>query len=115
MNTTQLQCCIACDPLLKRHVLGVFPADRLPGRVSAFPSGFIANTDIHSANGRHWCAFYFPDRGREAEFFDSYGENPAHNSDYFAKWLDKHALHVQWSGRQIQSNYSDVCGLYCLF
>jgi hypothetical protein len=84
--------------------------------MTTFPGGFIANTDIHSANGRHWCAFYFSDGGREAEFFDSYGRNPAHNSDHFATWLDEHAPpHVQWSRKQIQSDYSDVCGLYCLF
>jgi hypothetical protein len=81
MNTSQLRCCIACDPLLKRHAFGVFPADRLPGRVSAFPSGFIANTDIHSANGRH-----------------------------FAKWLDEHALHVRSLHDAAFSCVLDTCG-----
>ena len=115
MNTSQLWCCIACDPQLQQRILGVFPADRLPKTITTFPCGFIANTDIHTAKGRHWCAFYFSSTQREAEFFDSYGKNPMYNSGHFAKWLDERVSYVTRSRKQIQSNYSKVCGLYCLF
>jgi hypothetical protein len=114
MNTSQLQCCIECDPLLKQHVLGVFPADRLPRTVTRYPCGFIANTDIMSREGTHWIAFYLPRRG-QAEFFDSYGEDPTSNSVHFQRWFTQHVSAVKWNTKQIQSAYSSVCGLYCLF
>ena len=65
MNTSQLSCCVHCDPVLAKFVMGIFPADRLPKNI--IPGGFIANTDNSNKPGRHWCAFYFDSSGR-AEF-----------------------------------------------
>lgn len=114
MNTTELQCCVDCDQLLKTRVYGVFAADRLPTKLLTLPVGFIANTDIHSKEGRHWCAFFVDNNG-QVEFFDSYGRSPEYNSSFFKKWLNDNALTVKYNDVQIQSDYSNVCGLYCLF
>lgn len=114
MNTSQIQCCINCDPILKKHVVGVFAADRLPFTIHRFPCGFIANTDNYSKPGMHWCGFYF-DRPGHGEFFDSYGKTPSYYNSYFSRWLNEHSKHVSVCKKQVQSNNSSVCGLYCLF
>ena len=99
---------------MKRHVLGVFAADRLPKQLTHFPCGFIANTDIHSKPGKHWIAFYVRDIGH-VEFFDSYGKRPSYYNHHFSLWLRKHARNgLIINYRQIQGDYSNVCGLYCL-
>ena len=115
MDTSQLQCCIQCDSLLRQHVLGVFAADQLP-QVSdkSYPYGFITNTDVQAKRGQHWCAFYANGLG-ETEFFDSYGLSPRHYNHLFDQWLQNHSLQATWNTVQIQSEYSSVCGLYCLF
>ncbi len=40
MNTSELECCIDCDMLLKQYVVGVFPIDRLPRDCAKYPCGF---------------------------------------------------------------------------
>ena len=115
MDTTQLQCCIECDPLLRQRVLGVFAADQLSKVIpSNYPYGFIANTDIQSKRGQHWCAFYANEPG-EAEFFDSYGFPSQQYSQFFSQWMQEHSILQKYNKVQIQSEYSSVCGLYCLF
>ena len=51
----------------------------LPKGTLNYSYGFIANTDIHSRVGQHWCAFYGDGDGH-VEFFDSYGRSPNSNS-----------------------------------
>lgn len=113
MNTSQLRCMINCDPILNEHVMGVFAADGLPKRTPAFPHGFIANTDPHGMTGHHWCAFYGDGKGH-FEFFDSYGKPPHMNSFHFKRWLLGHAKTFQSNHVQLQSNDSDICGLYAI-
>lgn len=111
MNGAQLECMIACDPVLRSGVTGVNAADRLPKRVPKQPYGFIANTQGHVLPGEHWCAFY--DDGRDhVLFFDSYGRIPRQNSVYFYQWL--RGKSVKMNTIQIQSDESSVCGLYCI-
>ena len=114
MNTSQLQCCIECDSLLKQYILGVFAADLIPFEVNHYPYGFIANTEASSQEGKHWIAFYIPRKGH-AEIFDSYGKDPSRYNIYYEKWMKKNVLPTLVNKKQIQSNHSNVCGLYCLF
>jgi hypothetical protein len=114
MNTSQLQCCIDCDPLLSKHVLGVFAADRLPRMSVQYPRGFIANTDDHVKSGTHWCAFYIPAASSVVEFFDTYGQRPNQYNKHFIEYLSRFSK-VVFKDRQLQSDTSNVCGLYCLF
>lgn len=114
MNTTQLQCCIDCDSILRGHV-SVCAADHLPDTLKQFPCGFIVNTDIHSKAGTHWCAFYFDQKGN-GEFFDSYGHQPDYYNNIFPQFLKIHGVsHSNANRKRLQSGYSNACGLYCLF
>lgn len=113
METTQLQCMIECDPVLQHRVLDVYAADMLPIKTPSPPYGFIVNTDVHSKQGQHWCAFYCETKGH-FDFFDSYGRRPAKNSPFFQQWLQEHATVVHTNDIQIQSDTSTVCGLYCI-
>ena len=112
MNTSQIQCCIDCNPLLKKSILGVYAADQLPVNLK-FPCGFIANTDKHSKEGVHWCSFYFPN-STTVEYFDSYGKSVNYFNDYFPIYVSKFPSIVT-NSKQLQSLYSDVCGMYCMF
>ena len=113
MDTSQLKCMIQCDVVLNGAVTGVFAADRLPTELPPTPFGFIANTDIHSKPGKHWCAFFCNFRGH-VDFFDSYGRTPGQNSHHFRRWLEINANSVQTNRIQIQSDSSTLCGLYCI-
>jgi hypothetical protein len=113
MNTGQIQCVIDCDVLLKKHILGVFAANDLPLKLTNFPSGFIINSQPRSQEGQHWLAFYFPSR-HTVEFFDSYAEKPNYYNNYFTRYLNAFPI-VKLNHVQIQSDFSNVCGLYCLF
>jgi hypothetical protein len=99
---------------MKQHILGVFPADRLPVTVTRYPCGFIANTDSMNKKGKHWCAFYLDKPGR-VEFFDSYGKLPDYYNPNFMMWLKRHSSTTNLTHIQIQSDFSSVCGLYCIF
>lgn len=104
---------IDCDPILRKHVTGVYAADELPTQRRGQAYGFIANTQEHSFRGEHWCSFYDDGEGC-VQFFDSYGRLPRDNSVFFQQWLNKRAKTVRMSRTQIQSNDSAVCGLYCI-
>lgn len=113
METSQLTCMIDCDPVLTKRVIGVFPADRLPLELPKTPFGFIANTDIHSKHGQHWCGFFCDGFGH-VDFLDTYGRTPGQNSSYFQHWLRIKASKVHTNRIQLQSDHSNVCGLYCI-
>ena len=115
MNTSQLQCCIDCDTILRAGVIGVFASDQLPLTFPFCNSGFIANTDDHTRPGRHWIAFFQPQPGL-IECYDSYGHKPDYYGPWFTRWLQKHpTTTLMWNNRQIQSDTSNTCGLYCLY
>lgn len=114
MNTSQLQCCISCDQILRGHVT-VCASDQLPDTLSSLPTGFIVNTDDHSKPGTHWCAFYLDHKGN-CEFFDSYGNSPEHYNDYLWNFSRQSiSKTVVFNNKKMQSNFSNVCGLYSLF
>ena len=89
----------------------MFAADRLP----SVPHGnhqvdCIANTDIQSKAGQHWCAFYLKGLN-QAEFFDSYGYPPEHYNNFFSLWMREHFVVKQLNTVQMQRKYCSMCGL----
>ena len=84
MNTSQLQCIISCDPVLREQTLGVFAADQLPDILPRRSCGFIANTDVSSQPGQHWLAFFINDDS--VECFDSYGQDPSVYNSLLTFW-----------------------------
>ena len=112
MNTSLLQCCIDCTPILRKYVLGVFAADELPLNLT-FPCAFIANTESSSLKGSHWCVFFFPN-SNTVEYFDSYGKPIDYYNDCFPKYVSNFST-IIINLKQLQSFNSSVCGMYCLF
>lgn len=113
MNTSQLQCILTCDPVLRHRTLGVFAADQLPVDLPRHPCGFIANTDSSTKTGQHWLAFFM--KNNIIECFDSYGQHPGVYNDEFTYWITKHTQTVRVNCQRIQSDTSNVCGLYCIY
>lgn len=89
---------------------GIFNKDDLPSKRQE--GGYIFNLQDsvdekgNPLPGTHWTAAYI--EGNKACYFDSFGFPPPEQVDNF---IGKHA----WSGNQIQSIRSEVCGYYCLY
>ena len=49
------------------------------------------------------------------ECFDSYGKPPEFYGPAFTEFLNKHCDQWELSDRKLQSDWSDVCGHYCIF
>ncbi len=113
MNTSQLRCIVSCDPVLRDGVLGVFAADQLPISIPTYPCGFIVNTDSSSQPGQHWLAVFI--RDNIVECFDSYGQPPGAYNPLFSRWIQRHARTVRVNPTRLQSDTSNVCGLYCVY
>ena len=114
MNTFQINHALKQDPITNRKFCGVLPSDKLPKAIDKKPCGFIANTDPSREPGPHWEAFYFPSE-KEGEFFDSYGQPPEHYGNSFGDFLNNHSYEWKFNSRKLQSNWSDVCGQYCIY
>ena len=76
----------------------------------------IVNTDPSSLPGHHWVVFY---RNKEGiiQFFDSFGHKPDFYTFNFVKFLQRNVFESYYifNPCTIQSNTSNICGLYCLF
>ena len=75
----------------------------------------ISNTDPSWKPGSHWVAFSLnPDM--PVQFFDSLGRKVTDYSTYFVKFLKLYNNNFFYLSNQfaIQSNSSNICGLYCL-
>lgn len=112
MNTAQIIHALQQDPITSKKFCGVFPSDKLPQMIDKYPCGFVANTDPSSEPGTHWVAFYFSSE-QKGEFFDSYGQSPHYYKNSFGDFLKSHKW--EFNTRKLQSDWSDVCGLYCIF
>lgn len=102
-----------CDPVLRDSVLGVFAADQLPMRVPSSPCGLVVNTDNYTQPGTHWLAFFV--QNKTVECFDSYGQPPGSYNPLLSLWIQRHARSVRLSSTRLQSDFSNVCGLYCVY
>ena len=65
MNSTQLAIILTKDKYTRVVFQGVYPADKLPTRISSFPTLFIANVNTSEKAGSHWVAFYFAKERKE--------------------------------------------------
>ncbi len=111
MNTYQLEDAVRADREANRHFLGAFAADILPDTIRK-PACLIANTDILENPGKHWVAFYFPEKGIP-EFFDSSGHDPGFFG--FDSWLKRQCKEYIYNRKMLQGRNSDVCGAYVLY
>ena len=107
MNTLQILNVLKCDSFTKSVFTDVLPSDRLPNQIQKRPRGFILNVDTSNAPGTHWISIYITADGK-GEFFYSYGEPPEFYSRNFSSKFT-------WNEKASQSQWSRVCGQYCLF
>ena len=114
MNSTQLAIILTKDKYIRAVFQGAYPSDKLPTRVSSFPTLFIANVDTSEKPGSHWVAFYFA-KERKGEFFDSYGLPPSNYIGTFSSFLNKNSNGWSFNSVTLQSINSKVCGHYCLY
>ena len=111
-----------------RNFGGVYCADTVPSPYRPSDIAYIINHSPCSSptGGTHWLACRV--RGSRAEWFDSYGlppdaplENmlmgsPHDPPPHFYEWLDSMGVtDISYNPRDIQSVYSEVCGLYACY
>lgn len=113
MNSMQIEKILSKDRVTQKYFLGVFPSDLLPSKIERYPACFVCNADKSTEPGSHWIAFYLTSP-KEAEFFDSYGNNPS----YFKGPISNYASHfsqVTFNPLRLQSHVTAVCGQFCVF
>ena len=117
MNTRQV------EKIMKLYTrvpfLGVFSSDSdcLPSSRKGnsarrnYPYCFITNLDPCHEKGTHWVVIYVVDKNT-VEYFDSFGLGPITKGhlNYLSVFSN-----VLYNVGQIQSNRSQLCGLYCVF
>ena len=92
----------------------MFPSDKLPRTIDKYPYGFVANTDPSSEPGLHWISIYISAE-RKGSFFDSYGKPAEFYGTSFVDFLNSQCDEWDFNTRKLQSDWSDVCGQYCVF
>lgn len=95
----------------KKLFNGVYPSNLLPKKKLKRPCLLVANTDPSFMPGRHWIAFYLPKgKNEKGELFDSFSSKPIQPA--FVKFLERNCASYITCDRQVQSNFSTVCGNY---
>jgi len=113
MNTLEINLIINKDPVLSKIYLGTFACDQLPESVYNYPCSMIVNTDPSFKSGEHWVAIYF-DQEHCCEYFDSFGLLPYIPS--IVNFIKNNSTSLSsYNYFHLQSVYSSVCGLYCIY
>jgi hypothetical protein len=112
MNTNEIESALRSNPKTASLFRGVFACDTVPADIQPLPAGLIINTDPSSKAGTHWVAV-FQEHPRTIEFFDSFGKEVEYYGKCLAKALSgKRVISQQ---QQLQSDFSELCGQYCMF
>ena len=94
-----------------KRFLGVFAVDEL----SLIPQNrhglVIFNTDTSQSLGQHWIALCITKR--KILYFDSLVSQFQESSD-FNKYMNTTNKELVWNKIQIQTYFSDKCGIHCL-
>ena len=112
MNTIQITRALKQAPMTSKTFCGVFSSDKLPQTIEKYPCGIVANTDPSDKPGKHWIAMFI---SFEQINFDPLGKSPEFYGTSFTNFLDKHCDAWGFNSRKLQSDWSAVCGEYCLF
>ena len=95
-----------------RGFVGVFPIDKLPGKLPDCSCGGVINLDVSTGPGTHWVAF-FKQKGGGAEYFDPLGDRPPRR---ILSFLNRHThMGVVCNRVPYQSERSILCGNFCIF
>jgi hypothetical protein len=109
MDTWQISSVLTRHAKARHVFVGCFPSDMIPVK-DRYPYAMVVNTDSSARKGRHWVAIYVPSP-YVVEYFDSFGMEPNKNiKDFLKKFLIRRRSSVM-----LQSIFSDVCGMYCIY
>lgn len=117
LYTDQIDLILRSNARTKHPYEGTFPSDKLETiSVHKYPSCYIVNSDKSTKPGRHWLCVYVSSPSR-INFFDSYALDLPNYSD-----IDKFVHRIggdgatiySLSGTPLQSDFSDVCGHWCI-
>lgn len=106
LTTSQIEKMMEYD----RNFIGVYPINRLPIIILPKKCGIIINLDEHYKEGSHWVAVKFEPQ-RPAFYFDSFGRRPP---NAIIAFMEKNAKSWIACNRIYQSEYSSLCGYYCI-
>ena len=87
---------------------------KLPQTIDNYPCGFVANTNPSTKPGIHWISIYLSSP-RKDSWFDSYGKPAEFYGRLHTNFLEKQCDKWDLNDRKLQSDWSDVCGQYCIF
>lgn len=96
---------------------GVFPCDKIPKLNKNEPFCVVINTASSTASGEHWILFMKADKSSSLYYIDSLAKPPEKCGTCFYKAfvsLTTGYIVKKLTGA-IQSNYSSLCGVYCIF
>ena len=103
------------DAIMKSQFSGVYAIDDIPVKNTEKPTMYIVNSDVSTSSGKHWLGIYCPGPEKMNEFFDSYGKHPKEYGGSLIKLLESNGKDFLYSSTLLQSQYSGVCGHYCLY
>lgn len=112
MDSEQLENYLACMCRPKNVGYAVIAADEFDKvLIKKFPFFVIFNESPRSHSGTHWCVALFKSRNSriECHIFDSIGVLMKKKKIDFNFVINSENL------QQLQSNYSNVCGMWCLY
>lgn len=112
MDSDQLEKYLACMCRPKNVGYAVIASDEFEKLVlDKFPFFVIFNESPRSHSGTHWCVAHFKTRHSriECHLFDSFGVSMKKKNIEFNFVVNSENL------EQLQSNYSSVCGQWCLY
>ena len=112
MNATEIKHALEGNAITREIFRGVFSSDTVPDTFDTFPYEYVVNTDRTSKPGAHWIAVYQTQPG-EVETFVSFGRDFTSYSSHFDGMQQQNRI-ISHSC-QLKSNFSTVCGQYCLF
>lgn len=110
MDTSQIDYLMRADVRTAVHYVGTFAANRLPSHLNA-GKFVICNEDSDHYQGTHWLCF--GKNKKSLVFFDSFGRPPY--TPYFVQFVDRNSGpgKLKYCSKQLQSQISNLCGLYC--
>ena len=112
MNTVQIAYALEQDPKTNKMFCGVFPSDKLPQTIDKYPCGLVANTE-HEAWGA--LGIYPYDVTTKCRVVPFIRKTPRILRAAFTEFLNNHCDRWELNDRKLQSDWSDVCGHYCIF
>lgn len=97
------------DEEIMKYLMGVYPIDLLPRKITKVPAILVVNTDPSHKPGKHWILITV--NKDVVYYFDSIGQKPSKALVHFLKSLK---LPYKYSRTRLQG-HSYTCGKYVTY